>query len=64
VADQNIRMTARDLRWLLDATGGNVAATVAGYYQGLASIHADGVLASTQIYVTDVLQLTSAFGRG
>lgn len=54
-ADDNIRMTAAYLRWLLDRTGGDPATALAGYYQGLAAVRNAGVFPSTRVYVADVL---------
>jgi N-acetylmuramoyl-L-alanine amidase len=57
----NIRMSARYLRWLLDQTGGDVGLALAGYYQGLASVTAGGPSSSTAAYVQIVLDLRSRF---
>ena len=64
VAADNIRMTARFLRSLLDQTNGDVALAIGGYSQGLASIHARGMMAWTRVYVTDVRELAVAFAPG
>ncbi len=61
VPDQNIRMSARFLRFLLDATGGRTTSALAGYYQGLASVARNGVYPSTLTYVAGVLSLRSRF---
>lgn len=53
--DDNIRMSARYLRWLLDRTGGDAATALAGYYQGLGAVRTSGVFPSTRVYVVDVL---------
>ena len=53
--DDNIRMSARYLRWLLDRTGGDPATALAGYYQGLGAVRTSGVFPSTRVYVADVL---------
>lgn len=53
--DDNIRMSARYLRWLLDRTGGDPATALAGYYQGLGAVRSSGVFPSTRVYVADVL---------
>ncbi|MDQ3462638.1 MAG: lytic transglycosylase domain-containing protein, partial [Actinomycetota bacterium] len=53
--DDNIRMSARYLRWLLDRTGGDAATALAGYYQGLGAVRSSGVFPSTRVYVADVL---------
>ncbi len=53
--DDNIRMSARYLRWLLDRTEGDPATALAGYYQGLAAVRAFGPSPATTVYVADVL---------
>ncbi len=53
--DDNIRMSARYLRWLLDRTEGDPATALAGYYQGLAAVRAFGASPATTVYVADVL---------
>lgn len=62
VADDNIRMTARLLGFLLASTRGNVAEAVAGYYQGLSSVRTHGMLPTTARYVAGVLALRRSFG--
>jgi soluble lytic murein transglycosylase-like protein len=57
----NIRMSARFLRFLLDQTGGQVDQALAGYYQGLASVRARGLFPVTHGYVGAVLSLRSRF---
>lgn len=59
--EQNIEMSARFLRYLLDSTGGNVPMAVASYYQGLASVRRDGPLRVTEQYVANVLALRAKF---
>jgi soluble lytic murein transglycosylase-like protein len=58
----NVRAGVLYLRALLDATGGDVRLAVAGYYQGLASVRANGMYADTARYVADVLALRPSFG--
>lgn len=60
-AEDNIRMSARYLRWLLDQTGGDVATSLAGYYQGLASVRARGPHGETVDYVEAVTGLRAQF---
>jgi LysM repeat protein len=60
VADDNIRMSARYLRYLLDRTG-STSTAIAAYYQGYASIQRSGLYESTKIYVADVLALRDRF---
>ena len=59
--EQNIEMSARFLRYLLDSTGGNVPLAVGSYYQGLTSVRRDGTLRVTDKYVSNVLALRSRF---
>ena len=59
--EQNIEMSARFLRYLLDSTGGDVPTAVASYYQGLASVRRDGTLRVTEQYVSNVLALRNRF---
>lgn len=60
-AEDNIRMSARYLRWLLDETGGDVTTSLAGYYQGLASVRARGPYGETVDYVAAVSALRGQF---
>ena len=60
-ASDNIRMTARVLRYLLDATGGVVTTTLAAYYQGLRSVRQGPTLAETLVYVATVTAVRPAF---
>ncbi|QXC61946.1 transglycosylase SLT domain-containing protein [Aquihabitans sp. G128] len=60
-AEDNIRLGARYLRWLLARTDGDVREAVGGYYQGLASIRRDGPLDETDAYVDTVLALQRRF---
>lgn len=61
VPEENIRMSARNLRFLLDLTGGDTAKTLAGYYQGLGSVARDGLYPSTLAYINGVLELRPRF---
>jgi N-acetylmuramoyl-L-alanine amidase len=63
VSDDNIRMSARYLRWLFDNTG-DTRLAVAAYYQGLAAVRAHGVFNSSETYVTGILALTPRFTAG
>jgi N-acetylmuramoyl-L-alanine amidase len=51
----NIRMSARYMRWLLDKFGGDTRLALAGYYQGAEAVRTRGVYAQTERYVADVL---------
>ena len=57
VVDDNIRMSARFLRWLLDRNGGDVRLALAGYYQGPGSVASRGLLPETERYVADIASL-------
>lgn len=57
----NIRMSARFLKYLLDENGGDVSMALASYYQGLAAVRRKGVYPQTQAYVAGVLALRSRF---
>jgi LysM repeat protein len=64
VASDNIRMSARYLRYLLEETHGNVADALAGYYQGLVSVRARGMMSWTRVYVADVIGFERSFSPG
>jgi len=53
----NIEMSAAYLRWLLDGTGDRQDLALAGYYQGLSSVHHHGILAVSRPYVAGVSAL-------
>jgi soluble lytic murein transglycosylase-like protein len=57
----NIRMTARYIRFLLKRTGGDLDMTLAGYYQGLGSVASIGFLPSTKDYIAIVHSLRPRF---
>jgi LysM repeat protein len=61
VPEDNIRMSARYLRFLLAKTRGDVRLTLAGYYQGLGSVQRSGMYASTVLYVDGVQSLRPRF---
>lgn len=58
----NLQMTAAYLHFLLQAMGGNESDALAAYYQGMASLAANGELSSTQQYVTGILNYAALFG--
>ncbi len=60
VAEDNIRMAARYLRWLL-AHHATIGDALAAYYQGPASLARHGRFSDTEQYVADVLALRSRF---
>jgi LysM repeat protein len=57
----NIRMTARYLRFLLQRYGGNVDLALAGYFQGPGSIARQGLLSVTEEYIQVVKNLRPRF---
>jgi LysM repeat protein len=61
VPEDNIRMSARLLRTLLDQTGGDVRTAVASYYQGPRSVREIGMLPETKSYVEAVLAFRPRF---
>lgn len=60
VAEDNIRMAARYLRWLLQRTS-STGDALASYYQGLASVQQHGRFADTEAYVANILALRERF---
>ncbi len=58
---ENVRAGVLLMHELLEQTGYDVPLAVAGYYQGLASVKAQGMYADTQHYVADVLALQQRF---
>lgn len=59
-AEDNIRMAARYLRWLL-ARYGTASDALAAYYQGPGSLERNGAFAETERYVANVLALVDRF---
>lgn len=59
--EQNIRLSARFLAYLLQRTDGDVEASLSAYYQGLASLRRQGPAPGTRRYVADVLALRAKF---
>jgi soluble lytic murein transglycosylase-like protein len=59
--EQNIRLSARYLAWLLAQTKGDVPTAVGAYYQGLASVRKIGPYADTRFYVASVVALRARF---
>lgn len=62
-ARDNIRISARYLRYLIDRFDGDVATGLAAYLQGSTSVAANGPTAETAAYVRDVLDLRDVFAR-
>lgn len=52
--DDNIRMSARYLRYLLDYHNGNVDKAIGSYYQGPAAVRKHGFYKETERYVSNV----------
>src|SRR5205807_9350212 len=63
-AASNIRAGVLLLHSLLEATGGDEALAVAGYFQGLPSVLGEGEAPATEQYVASVLALREQFGGG
>jgi len=60
-AEDNIRLTARYLRGLIERFDGDVPTAVAAYLQGSTSVANDGVSAQTADYVDDIMMLRREF---
>ena len=61
-ATDNVHAGVMYLRRLLDETGGDENAAIAGYYQGLSSVQSRGMYEDTQRYVDNVQALRGRFG--
>jgi N-acetylmuramoyl-L-alanine amidase len=61
-ATDNVHAGVLYLDQLLQDTGGDEAAALAAYYQGLGSVQSSGVLPETQRYVDNVMALRGRFG--
>jgi soluble lytic murein transglycosylase-like protein len=61
-ASDNVRAGVLYLHHLLQQTGGDESAAIAGYYQGLGSVRSRGLFDDTQQYVANVQALRSRFG--
>ena len=61
VPADNIRMSARFLRYLLDRCNGDPGHALAAYYQGFRSVAEQGPKPHTVVYVADVLALRKKF---
>ena len=61
VVDDNIRMTARFVRYLLDETGNDRRLTLASYYQGLFAVRRYGIYNISKPYVNGILALQDRF---
>jgi LysM repeat protein len=61
-ASDNVNAGVMYLRHLLDESGGDESAAIAGYYQGLSSVRDRGMFDDTKKYVANVQALRSRFG--
>ena len=61
-ATDNVRAGVLYLQHLLQETGGDESAAIAGYYQGLGSVRSRGLFDDTQKYVANVQALRARFG--
>jgi N-acetylmuramoyl-L-alanine amidase len=61
-ATDNVHAGVLYLQHLLQQTGGDESAAIAGYYQGLGSVRSRGMFDDTQQYVANVQALRSRFG--
>jgi N-acetylmuramoyl-L-alanine amidase len=61
-ATDNVHAGVLYLQHLLQQTGGDESAAIAGYYQGLGSLRSRGMFDDTQKYVANVQALRSRFG--
>ena len=61
-ATDNVHAGVLYLQHLLQQTGGDESAAIAGYYQGLGSVRSRGLFDDTQQYVANVQALRSRFG--
>jgi LysM repeat protein len=57
----NIRASARFLRYLLDETGWDATSAIGSYYQGLAATREHGIYPSSWFYIEGILALRSRF---
>jgi len=60
VPEQNIQLSARYLRYLLDHAG-SVELAVASYYQGLTATRQHGIYSSSEFYVEGILAMRERF---
>ncbi len=61
--DDNIRMSARLMQWLIGYMGGETEA-IAAYYQGQGSVAARGLFDDTKAYIENVGQIRPLFAKG
>ena len=61
-ATDNVHAGVLYLKRLLNDTGGDESAAIAGYYQGLSSVQSRGMYDDTQRYLANVQALRTRFG--
>jgi LysM repeat protein len=61
-AADNVHAGVMYLRRLLDQSGGDESAAIAGYYQGMSSVQNRGMFDDTKRYVANIQALRSRFG--
>lgn len=61
VPEQNIKMSAAYMRYLLDQTGGDSTKALAAYYQGLGALRERGMYNDTKQYIASVRALQNAY---
>ncbi len=62
-AEDNIRISARYLDWLLDRNDGDVRLALGGYFQGPTSVSSGKWLDATELYAANVTAQRSLFSR-
>ena len=60
VPEENIRLSIRYLRYLLDETD-DVRLAIASYYQGLTATRRHGIYTSSEFYVDGIIALRDRF---
>ncbi len=63
-AEDNIRMSARYLEWLLERNDGDVRLALGGYFQGPTSVARGEWLDATELYTANVVAQRALFGSG
>lgn len=63
-ASDNIEMSARYVRYLLEQTDGDLRLALASYYQGWGSVQRRGLYGETEDYVASVLRFRDQFLEG
>ena len=60
-ATDNIRMSARLMRYLVDRAGGDVNTALAMYAQGVDGVRRNGVTAATRTFIDEIARLRTQF---